>query len=142
MSTRSPDHRDDQIAWTETPDIASDFDHLRERLVAENQTIRSLGRTAVLKRNDFPVSATEADLANAEQHVGRALKLWFRYFDELNTLLRRKNSQRLHGGTPKTCGSSGGVSSHNADWHGHLVDRRTRSFPLQDADGLFRCVPP
>jgi 2-dehydro-3-deoxygluconokinase len=40
----------------------------------------------------FGPRATEADFAHAEQHAGRVPQLWFRYLDELNTLLRRKNS--------------------------------------------------
>src|SRR5262245_28475900 len=101
MGARSADHRDDQVARTETLYAASDLDDFRKRLVAENQAIRSWRRAPVLKRNDFPVRATEADFAHAEQHAGRVLQLWFRNIDELNALLPRKDGKSLHAVAPK-----------------------------------------
>src|SRR5262249_20906229 len=102
VSTGSADHRDDQIARADALDLASDLDDFCERLVAENQVIRSRRRAAELKRADFPVSATEADLAHSEEHAGRVLQPWLRYFDELKSLVRRKYGQGLHGVTPQS----------------------------------------
>ncbi|HKE87671.1 MAG TPA: hypothetical protein VKB50_28145 [Vicinamibacterales bacterium] len=75
----------------ETVHTSSDLDHFRQRLVAENQAIRSRRRAAVLECADLSVGATEANLAHSEQHAGRVLQLGLRYIDELKTLLRWKD---------------------------------------------------
>jgi len=90
VRTRPPNHCHDQIAWLETVYLRSDLDHFRERFVSENQMIRSGRWTAIFKRTDLPVSATETYLVHSEQDVGCALQLWLRDLDKLEMLLRRK----------------------------------------------------
>ena len=131
QATRAAHHRDHQIARPKIVDRRPRLDHLRQRLVAEDEIGRSRGRCAVVAARDLSIGTAHADVQHAQQNVGRLRGARLRVIDHAHTLFSRKHRDSSHAHTlfrlpaPSLASSPTGKASIR-------LARRSRSRTIDD----------
>src|SRR5262245_16598505 len=96
MWARAPHHRHDQIAEFDARHFGTDFDHLAERLMTNNEMVRVGGRRTVFKGADLTVRAADAGFDHAKLYVRRGRNLGFGVVDDVDLFGDRGDGNGLH----------------------------------------------
>jgi len=96
MRARTANGHHDQIAGLHFRDLWPGLDHFAQRLVPDHQVFETLGRSAVLKRDDLAVGSANAHVQNPHFGLGWRHNDRLRMIDNLDFAFGRKNRDGKH----------------------------------------------
>ena len=96
VAARVAHHRHGQLAALEMTDLTAELDHLAERLVSEDEVVRTRRRLAVGEGGDLSIGAADADLARAQEDLLGSERAGFVLLDDRYPPPLGKHRQRVH----------------------------------------------